>query len=113
MEISSRLIKEIIYNPRTRILDVELRLKGRRRYFNVPPGIVKNLVTAPSPGWYYTQHIHSVFPRTDVVPRSRFAFPWLRPRGDLEAQQPSLHHAPPHQHHGAGLPAWLQKWLSP
>ncbi|MBB3656615.1 hypothetical protein FHX15_001843 [Rhizobium sp. BK650] len=108
MELSSRLIKEVIYNPRTRILEVELRLNRRRRYYNVPPGVVKNLVTAPSPGWYYTQHIHSVFPRTEDEPRRRFSFPWLH---RYAGQQPSLHRAPP-RHHGGMLPAWLQKWLS-
>lgn len=86
MELSSRLIKSITYDARTQTLDVELHRKGRRRYFNVPPATVKNLVTAPSPGWYYTQHIHTAF-RRDVSPgndghgRKRFWFSWLRFRG--------------------------------
>lgn len=82
MEVSSRLIREITYDPETRILEVEVRMKGRRRYFNVPPGIAENLMTAPSPGWYYTQHIHNAFPRSvDEEKRPRFSFPWLRSRG--------------------------------
>ncbi|QWW70025.1 KTSC domain-containing protein [Rhizobium sp. WYJ-E13] len=107
MEISSRLIQEITYDAATQTLDVKLRLKGRRRYFNVPPAVVKNLLTAPSPGWYYTQHIHHAFARTDDEPPPRFSFFRLRLRrhpaagGVLRAETP--------RHQGTMLPAWLQK----
>jgi len=107
MELSSRLIKEITYDAATQTLDVRLRLKGRRRYFNVPPAVVKNLLTAPSPGWYYTQHIHHAFARTDDEPPPRFPFFWRRFRrhpgsgGVLKAETP--------RHQGTMLPAWLQK----
>ncbi|MGR9172117.1 KTSC domain-containing protein [Rhizobium sp. KDH_Rht_773_N] len=82
MELASRLIREIAYDPVSRILVVEHRLKGRRRYFDVPPAVVINLVSAPSPGWYYTQHIRDAFRREPAeAPRSAFSFPWFRPRG--------------------------------
>jgi hypothetical protein len=77
MEVSSRLIKEITYDPATQILEVELRLKGRRRFLNVPSSVFNNLITAASPGWYYTQHIRDAFPRADDKSRKRFSFPWL------------------------------------
>lgn len=115
MELSSRLIKEVTYDPATQILEVELRLKGHRRYFNVPPAVVVNLITAPSPGWYYTQHIRDAFPREDDEPPRRFIFRWLRLRHHTEAdrspdaEEPSLHPEMPH-YQGAVLPAWLQKW---
>lgn len=85
MDVSSRLIKSVTYDAQTQTLDVELHRKGHRRYFNVPPATVKNLVTAQSPGWYYTQHIHTVFPRdmiagNDGQRRKRFSFSWLRLR---------------------------------
>ncbi|MBW9055653.1 KTSC domain-containing protein [Rhizobium mesosinicum] len=79
MELSSRLIKEVAYDPATHVLEVELRLRGHRRYLDVPPGVVVNLITAPSPGWYYTQHIRDAFPRDDG-PHPRIAFPWPRAR---------------------------------
>jgi hypothetical protein len=82
MELASRLIREIAYDPVSRILVVEHRLKGRRRYFDVPPAVVINLVSAPSPGWYYTQHIRDAFRREPAeAPRRTFSFPWFRPRG--------------------------------
>ena len=64
MELSSKLVKSAAYDPATGILDIEIRLKGHRRYFNVPPVIYQNLITAASPGWYYTRHIRDVFPRS-------------------------------------------------
>ncbi len=82
LELASRLIREIAYDPVSRILVVEHRLKGRRRYFDVPPAVVINLVSAPSPGWYYTQHIRDAFRREPAeAPRRTFSFPWFRPRG--------------------------------
>jgi len=77
LELGSRLIKEITYDPATQILEVEHRLKRRRRYFNVPPAVVLNLITAPSPGWYYTQHIRDAFPRDDDEAHRHFSFPRL------------------------------------
>lgn len=64
MELSSKLVKSVAYDPSTGILDIEIRLKGYRRYFNVPPVIYQNLITATSPGWYYTRHIRDEFPRS-------------------------------------------------
>ncbi|MBB3392716.1 hypothetical protein FHT82_005505 [Rhizobium sp. BK275] len=64
MELSSKLVKSVAYDPSTGVLDIEIRLKGNRRYFNVPPVIYENLITAASPGWYYTRHIRDVFPRS-------------------------------------------------
>ncbi len=82
LELASRLIREIAYDPVSRILVVEHRLKGRRRYFDVPPAVVINLVSAPSPGWYYTQHIRDAFRREPAeAPGRTFSFPWFRPRG--------------------------------
>jgi len=78
MELSSRLIKEVAYDPATHVLEVELRLRGHRRYLDVPPGVVVNLITAPSPGWYYTQHIRDAFRRDDA--HRHFSFHWLRSR---------------------------------
>jgi hypothetical protein len=78
MELSSRLIKEVVYDAATHVLEIELRQKGHRRYFDVPPAVVVNLITAPSPGWYYTQHIRDAFPRADGELHPRFAFPWPR-----------------------------------
>lgn len=64
MELSSKLVKSVAYDPATGVLDIEIRVKGHRRYFNVPPVIYENLITATSPGWYYTRHIRDVFPRS-------------------------------------------------
>jgi hypothetical protein len=80
IELASHLIREITYDPATQILEVEHRLKGRRRYFDVPPAVVLNLITAPSPGWYYTQHIRDAFPRDDGA-HWHFSFSWRRSRG--------------------------------
>ncbi len=66
MELTSKLVKSVAYDPSTGVLDIEIRLKGYRRYFNVPPVIYQNLITAASPGWYYTRHIRDVFPRSAV-----------------------------------------------
>lgn len=79
IELASHLIREITYDPATQILEVEHRLKGRRRYFDVPPAVVLNLITAPSPGWYYTQHIRDAFPRDDGA-HWHFSFSWRRSR---------------------------------
>ncbi|XAZ21567.1 KTSC domain-containing protein [Sinorhizobium sp. B11] len=78
VKLASHLISEITYDPVTRILEIEHRLKGHRRYFDVPQGVVINLVTAPSPGWYYTQHIRDAFRREDA--HRHFSFHWLRSR---------------------------------
>ncbi|QWW70113.1 KTSC domain-containing protein [Rhizobium sp. WYJ-E13] len=64
MELSSKLVKSVAYDPSTGVLDIEIRLKGNRRYFNVPPVVYENLITATSPGWYYTRHIRDAFPRS-------------------------------------------------
>jgi hypothetical protein len=64
MELSSKLVKSVVYDPSTGVLDIEIRLKGHRRYFNVPPVVYENLITATSPGWYYTRHIRDAFPRS-------------------------------------------------
>ncbi|MEK1902447.1 MAG: KTSC domain-containing protein [Rhizobium sp.] len=77
LELASHLIREITYDPATKVLEVEHRLKGRRRYFDVPPAVVLNLITAPSPGWYYTQHIRDAFPRDDDGSHRHFSFPRL------------------------------------
>jgi KTSC domain len=66
MELTSKLVKSVAYDPSTGVLDIEIRLNGSRRYFNVPPVVYENLVTATSPGWYYTRHIRDVFPRTAI-----------------------------------------------
>ena len=65
MELTSKLVKSVAYDPSTGVLDIEIRLKGTRRYFNVPPVVYENLITAASPGWYYTRHIRDVFSRSE------------------------------------------------
>ncbi|EJJ26553.1 KTSC domain-containing protein [Rhizobium sp. CF142] len=64
MELSSKLVKSVAYDPSTGVLDIEIRLKGHRRYFNVPLVVYENLITATSPGWYYTRHIRDAYPRS-------------------------------------------------
>jgi KTSC domain len=77
MDLTSKLIKAIYYDPKTRVLIVDLRLKGRRHYRDVPASVVKNLISAESPGWYYTQNVRDCFPRAEEK-RWRLSFAWLR-----------------------------------
>jgi hypothetical protein len=55
--IKSRLIKSVVYDEQTQFLDVELRSGKLRRFPNVSKTVYDNLLTAESPGWYYTYHI--------------------------------------------------------
>lgn len=55
--IQSRLIKSVSYDAQTLVLEVELSSGKRRRFSNVSKNVYENLLTAESPGWYYTNHI--------------------------------------------------------
>lgn len=54
--LNSRLIESASWNAVTGLLSVRLR-DGRERSFSAPRSMYENLVTAESPGWYYTRHI--------------------------------------------------------
>ena len=45
------------YNPETRVLEAEFTSGTVYRYWNVPPREYENLMTAPSKGRYFNQHI--------------------------------------------------------
>jgi hypothetical protein len=54
--LNSRLIASASYDEDNRILRVEFH-DGRIRTVTAPRVMYENLITAGSPGWYYTRHI--------------------------------------------------------
>ena len=55
--INSRLIKSVRYDEQAQHLEVELRSGKLRQFNHIPKFVYDNLITAESPGWYYTYHI--------------------------------------------------------
>jgi lysyl-tRNA synthetase class 2 len=67
--LASSLIRTVGYDPAARILEMEL-FDGDRtvQFFDVPESTYAELVSAHSPGTYYTDSIHDVFRSRDVTP---------------------------------------------
>jgi hypothetical protein len=54
--LKSKLIASASYDDDKRMLSVTFH-DGRQRTIAVPRAMYENLITAQSPGWYYTRHI--------------------------------------------------------
>lgn len=55
-EVKSRLIAAASYDERSHLLYVHLHT-GETKSLVAPRSMYENLITADSPGWYYTRHI--------------------------------------------------------
>jgi hypothetical protein len=55
--LKSRLIDSVAYNTETSTLHVWLRSKKHEIYLNVSMQTYQNLISAPSPGFYYSYYI--------------------------------------------------------
>jgi len=58
--VSSSLISSVAYDPAERILELVLRF-GTYRYYDVPVGVYRELLAAPSKGKYFHRHISRNF----------------------------------------------------
>jgi hypothetical protein len=55
--LQSRLISEVAYDEPHEVLFVRLRTKQLKKYQNISPTMYENLVSAESPGFYYSYYI--------------------------------------------------------
>lgn len=58
--VSSSLVSSVAYDPAERVLELVLRF-GTYRYYDVPVGVYRELLKAPSKGKYFHRHIAKNF----------------------------------------------------
>lgn len=63
MRVNSRLIDEVYFSSRDKILQVYLMDGEKRTFKDVPESIVNEMISASSPGQYYLDHIRRKFQR--------------------------------------------------
>jgi hypothetical protein len=59
--VQSSDIASVGYDPASQTLEIEFHATGVYRYFSVPPEIFAALLSTPSPGKYFLQHIKGKF----------------------------------------------------
>ena len=60
--VESRLIRSVGYDPTDSVLEVELLDGGRvYRYFDVPYSVAEELMSAPSLGAYFNEHVRDMY----------------------------------------------------
>ena len=61
--VSSSNLEAVGYDPATKELHVRFKSGSTAQYFDVPEDVHQQLVSAPSVGKHYHQHIKGRFPR--------------------------------------------------
>ena len=60
--VESRLIRSVGFDPSSSILEVELLELGRvYRYFDVPYSVAEELMSSPSKGAYFNEHVRDMY----------------------------------------------------
>ncbi len=60
-KVPSSDIASIGYDAASQTLEIEFHTTGVYRYFSVPAAVYESLLTTPSPGKYFLQHIKGKF----------------------------------------------------
>lgn len=55
--VASSNLKSVGYDPQTLTLEVEFKMSGIYRFFNVPESVYNKLMAASSLGTYFSDHI--------------------------------------------------------
>jgi hypothetical protein len=66
-KVTSSDIASVGYDTGTQTLEIEFHATGLYRYFSVPKSVFDDLLTTPSPGKYFLQHIKGKFAWEKVV----------------------------------------------
>jgi len=69
ISVDSSVMKSIVYDPFSRILEIEFIDGDRYLYFRVPKSVYTSLLGAESRGRYFHQEIKDVFPFRKVDER--------------------------------------------
>jgi hypothetical protein len=70
--ITSSDIASVGYDDVTNTLDIEFHATGVYRYYSVPSGVARELITTKRPGMYFLQNIKCRYawdPHTRLFPR--------------------------------------------
>jgi len=67
MPVESSTLKSIGYDPETSTLEVEFRRGAIYQYFDVPPDVYAQLMSASSHGQFFVHHIRNHFPTRHVL----------------------------------------------
>jgi hypothetical protein len=60
-KVTSSDIASVGFDEATGTLEIEFHATGLYRYFSVPKSVFDDLLTTPSPGKYFLQHIKGKF----------------------------------------------------
>lgn len=60
-KVQSSDIAGVGYAAASQTLEIEFHATGVYRYFSVPPAVFASLLTTPSPGKFFLQHIKGKF----------------------------------------------------
>jgi len=66
MPVQSSNLASVGYDPSTQILEIEFLQGGIYQYYGVPNWIYSGLMSAPSKGSYFAQHIRNAYTYTKV-----------------------------------------------
>lgn len=64
--VVSSTLASVGYDPDSQTLEVEFRLGGVYQYKDVPPEIADGLISAPSKGHYFNEHIKNSYATVEV-----------------------------------------------
>ncbi|MCX6049635.1 MAG: KTSC domain-containing protein [Chloroflexi bacterium] len=73
LPVSSRGLKSIGYDPKTKILEIEFKSKLLAQYFDVPASTYEALMLADSKGAYFGAYIRDVYSHQRVKEKGPFA----------------------------------------
>jgi hypothetical protein len=65
--VNSSSIRSVGYDAVLRLLEIEFHSGNIYQYYSVPESCYSELMSAPSKGTYFTQHIRDVFEYTRVA----------------------------------------------